>query len=1082
VVAHAPWVLRSDDGARELAQFFINRPIFAWVVALLISIGGILAITGLPVAQYPQVAPPQIAVSATYPGASAEVLDDTVTSVIEQQLNGIDHLLYMSSKSSSAGQATIELYFEPGTDPDIAQVQVQNKAQLAVPLLPIQVQQQGLSVRKSARNFLMIFALSSTDGSMSEIALGNYVTSNVLDPVRRTYGVGEANLFGTNYAMRVWLKPEKLRAFALDPSDVNAAISAQNAQVALGQLGARPAVEGQQLNLIVQGRSTLRTKEEFANILLRVLPDGSRVRLGDVADVELAGEDYTIQARINGKPAAGVAVKLAPGANALQCTEAVRKELTRLSAYFPPNVKITYALDASEFVRISIEEVVKTLVEAIALVFLVMYIFLQNVRATFIPTIVVPVALLGTFAFLYVFGFSINVLSMFGMVLAIGILVDDAIVVVENVERIMAEEGLLPKPATQKAMREVSGALVGITLVLIAVFLPMAFFGGSVGIIYQQFSVTMVCSLSLSMFLALSLTPALCATMLKPVSHGSTRKGLFGWFNRSFNYATDKYEGAVRHILRKVWLYGLAFFAVVGALGFLYMRLPSSFLPEEDQGYFVTQVSLPEGSTHGYTLKTVEAMEKFYLEQPEVESVIAVAGFSYNGRAQNSAFSFVRLKDWKEREGAEHSVDGLVARAKKAFFHIKNAIVFPTNVPAIRELGNGSGFDLQLQDQGGKGHKALLEARNKLIELAQKDLRIGSIRVQGLEDTAQMRLVVDDVRAAALNVSLAALNSALSTAFGSRYVNNFVNGNRVERVIVQLQAPYRMLPADLMAFEVKNLDGKMVPVSAIARLEWSYGSPQLERYNGVPSVNLVGTAPPGKSTGEAMAAIEELAKKLPQGFGFQWTGTSYQEKISGSQAPMLYSLSLLVVFLVLAALYESWSIPVSVLLIVPLGAIGVVLASALRGLPNDVYFKVGLLTTVGLSAKNAILIIEFARDLEAQGKDLMTATLEAVRLRLRPILMTSFAFILGVMPLAVSRGAGSASQNAIGTGVAGGMLSATVLGLLLVPLFYVVVRKLTGRPNAGAPPAEVVEQAHFHAQERAPDEAAQRALPEGAHA
>ena len=1081
--AHRAMVPALGLGARELAQFFINRPIFAWVVALLTSMVGVLAITGLPIAQYPNVAPPQIAVAANYPGASAEVLEDSVTSVIEQQLNGIDNLLYMSSKSSSSGQATIELYFEPGTDPDIAQVQVQNKAQLAVPQLPIQVQQQGLSVRKSARNFLMIFALSSTDGSMSEIALGNYVTSSVLDPIRRTYGVGEATLFGTTYAMRVWLKPEKLRAFNIDPSEVNAAISAQNAQVALGQLGARPAIEGQQLNIIVQGRSTLRTREEFANILLRVLPDGSRVRLGDVADVGLGGEDYTIQARINGKPAAGVAIKLAPGANALECSKAVRAQLERLSAFFPPNTKITYPLDASAFVRISIEEVVKTLVEAIVLVFLVMYIFLQNVRATFIPTIVVPVALLGTFGFMYAFGLSINVLSMFGMVLAIGILVDDAIVVVENVERIMAEEGLAPKPATQKAMREVSGALVGITLVLIAVFLPMAFFGGSVGIIYQQFSVTMVCSLSLSMFLALSLTPALCATMLKPVEHGSARKGLFGLFNRGFSYATDKYESSVRHVLRRLWVYGLGFAAVVVALGFLYMRLPSSFLPEEDQGYFLTQVSLPEGATHGFTLKTLETVEKFYLAQPEVDSLITVAGFSYNGRAQNSAFSFIRLKDWDEREGAEHSVDGLVARAKKAFFKIKNAIVFPMNVPAIRELGNGSGFDLQLQDLGGRGHAELLEARNKLIALAGKDPRIGSIRVQGLEDAAQMRLVVDDVRASALHVSLADLNTALSTAFGSRYVNNFVNGNRVQRVIVQLAAPYRMLPEDLLSFEVKNQDGQMVPVSAMGRLDWSYGSPQLERYNGVPSVNLVGTAPPGHSTGEAMAAIEELSKQLPAGFGFQWTGTSYQEKISGSQAPMLYSLSLLVVFLVLAALYESWSIPVSVLLIVPLGAIGVVAASALRGLPNDVYFKVGLLTTVGLSAKNAILIIEFAKDLEAQGKGLMEATLEAVRLRLRPILMTSFAFILGVMPLAVSRGAGSASQNAIGTGVAGGMLSATVLGLLLVPLFYVVVRKLTGKPPSSAGQGEPAHHAPvLQHGEPEHDQAAQRALSEGAHA
>ncbi len=1067
-----------------MAQFFIGRPIFAWVVALLIAIVGGLAIRGLPVSQYPRVAPPQIAVSANYPGASAEVLESTVTSVIEQQLNGIDNLLYISSKSSSSGQATIELYFQPGTDPDIAQVQVQNKAQLAVPQLPASVQQQGLSVRKSARDFLMIFTLSSTDGSMDDIALGNYVTANVLDPIRRTNGVGEAMLFGTTYAMRIWLKPEKLRAFSLTPSDVNSAISAQNAQVALGQLGSRPAIEGQQLNLIVQGRAMLNTPEEFANILLRVMPDGSRVRLGDVARVELGGEDYVTQSRINGNPSAGVAIKLAPGANALATADAVRARLEHLSAFFPPNTAVTYPLDASQFVRISIEEVVKTLFEAIVLVFLVMYLFLQNVRATFIPTVVVPIALLGTFAFLYAFGFSINVLTMFGMVLAIGILVDDAIVVVENVERIMAEEGLAPEPATRKAMKEVSGALVGITLVLGAVFLPMAFFGGSVGVIYQQFSVTMVCSLGLSMFLALSLTPALCVTLLKPVAHGHVRqkRGFFGLFNRAFAAGTDKYEGAVRHVLRRSWLYMLAFAGVVVALGVLYLRLPSGFLPEEDQGYFLTMMQLPEGATHEFTIQTLKQVEDYYSEQPEFESMIAVAGFSYNGRAQNSAFSFVRLKDWEQRAGKEHSVQAVVERATKAFSAIKNAIVFPLNVPAIRELGNSAGFDMQLQDLGARGHKELMAARDQLVGLARKDPRIGTIRVQGLEDTAQLRLAIDDVRASALRISLPELNDALSTAFGSRYVNNFVLGNRVQRVMVQLEAPYRMLPKDLLSFNVRNMDGQMVPLSAFAEVEWSYGSPQLERYNGFPSINLVGTASPGYSTGDAMEAMEQLAQKLPQGFGFEWSGTSLQEKLSGSQAPMLYALSLLIVFLFLAALYESWSIPASVLLIVPLGAIGVVLASSAVGLPNDVYFKVGLLTTVGLSAKNAILIIEFARELEAQGKELVAATLEAARLRLRPILMTSFAFILGVLPLALSSGAGSASQNAIGTGVAGGMLSATVLGVIWVPLFYVVVRKLTGGKASGTGQVSKQEDKAQVEQPIAPEQAARGALEEDAYA
>ncbi|MGV3771772.1 MAG: efflux RND transporter permease subunit [Verrucomicrobiales bacterium] len=1027
-----------------MARFFIDRPVFAWVLSILIMVLGGLAITQLPVAQYPNVAPPSISVTASYAGASAETLQDTVTSVIEQQLNGIDNLLYMSSASDASGQASVTLYFQPGTNPDVAQVQVQNKVQLAIPSLPQTVQQQGVVVAKATRNFMMFFTLSTTNDSLDEVALGNYIAANVLDPIRRVTGVGEAIMFGSQYAMRIWLNPDRMNSFGLTPADVTEAIRTQNTQVPVGQIGANPAMPGQQLNVIMQGRTTLRTVEEFENILLRMNSDGSRVLLKDVARVALGAQDYGTKARVNGHPSAAVAIKLSPSANALTTAESVRQKVEELSKFFPPAVRVDYPLDTSTFVQISIEEVVKTLVEAIILVFLVMYLFLQNFRATLIPTIVVPVALLGTFGVMMAAGFSINVLTMFGMVLAIGILVDDAIVVVENVERIMAEEGLSPLDATRKAMDQITGALIGITLVLTAVFIPMAFFSGSVGTIYKQFSLALVSSMLFSVFLAMSLTPALCATLLKPVhaGHMHEKRGFFGWFNRTFAKATTRYQGWVAKLLKHAILSMIAFLIIVAAVGWLYIRMPSSFLPAEDQGYFITNIQLPVGATQERTDEVLKEVEDYFLKQPEIESFITVAGFSFNGRGQNSALSFGRLKDWSEREGKEHTVQAVIGRAFGKFASIKDAVIFPLNPPAIAELGNSTGFDFQMQDLAGLGHDKLMEARNQLLALAAKNPNVAGVRPQGLEDAAQLKIDVDEAKATALGVSLADINTTLQSSFGSAYVNNFINGNRVQRVIVQLDAPYRMAPEDINKLFVRNRGGEMVPMSAFTNVRWIYGSPQLQNYNGFPSIEFVGSAPEGKSTGDAMDAMEEMAKQLPAGIGYEWTGQSYEERLSGSQAPMLYLLSLMVVFLCLAALYESWSIPFSVILVVPLGILGALLAASLRGLPNDVYFKVGLLTTVGLATKNAILIIEYAKDLEAQGKGLMEAVLEAVHLRLRPILMTSFAFILGVMPLVVSSGAGSASQNAIGTGVAGGMLAATVLGIFLVPVFYVVVRRM----------------------------------------
>jgi multidrug efflux pump len=1027
-----------------MPKFFIDRPIFAWVLSLLIMLGGVLAITHLPVAQYPTVAPPSIAINANYAGASAETVQDTVTSVIEQQMNGIDNLLYMSSSSSASGQSTVTLYFNSGTDPDIAQVQVQNKLQLAMPNLPQTVQQQGITVVKSTRNFLMFFALSSTNTDVSDIALGNFISSSVLDPLRRVTGVGEADLFGTEYGMRIWLNPDQLESYNLDANDIIAAVQAQNTQVPVGQLGARPAVIGQELNVTLQGQSTLTTVKQFEDILLRVNPDSSRVYLRDVARVELGGASYAMQARVDGRPAAAVGIRLAPSANAVATANAVRAKVNELSKFFPAGVQVDFPYDSSEFVRASIREVVTTLIEAIVMVFLIIFLFLQNFRATCIPTIVIPVALLGTFAVMYALGFSINVLTMFGMVLAVGELVDDAIVVVENVERIMSEEGLGPREATIKAMKQITGALIGISLVLTAVFIPMAFFGGSVGAIYRQFSLAMISCMLFSIFLAMSLTPALCATLLKPVEKGHhlRKQGFFGWFNRGFAATRKNYEAFLGRTIIKTPRYLFVYLVIVLAVGWFYIRLPSSFLPDEDQGYFITSIQLPVGATQERTVDVLKQVEAYYLQQPEIAGMVDVAGFSFNGQGQNAALAFVHLKDWSERHGPQHSVQAIIGRAFGALGQIKDAIIYPINPPPIPELGISSGFDFELEDQAGLGHDQLMQARNQLLGLAAKNPDITQMRFQGLEDTPQLKVDIDQAKASALGVSLADLNAALTTSFGSAYINNFVNGNRVQRVIAQLDSPFRMLPQDVSKIYVRNSSGQMVSLSSLATLHWIYGSPSLQHYNGFPALELVGSATPGKSTGQAMTAMENLAAKLPSGFGYEWTGQSFEERLSAKQAPLLYALSLIVVFLALAALYENWSIPVAVILVVPLGILGALLAATGRGLPNDVFFKVGLLTIVGLSAKNAILIVEFAKDMQAQGKGLIEATLEAAHMRLRPILMTSLAFILGVMPLALSTGAGSASRHDIGTGVAGGMISATVLAIVFVPVFFVLVRRI----------------------------------------
>ncbi|TVT53969.1 MAG: efflux RND transporter permease subunit [Azoarcus sp. PHD] len=1033
-----------------MARFFIDRPIFAWVIALVIMLAGALSILELPVSQYPAIAPPAVVINAKYPGASAQAVEESVTQIIEQKMTGLDGLLYMNSSSDAYGSSAITLTFDADTDPDVAQVQVQNKLQLAMPLLPTAVQAQGVQVAKSARNFLMVIGFVSPEGKQDGVDLADFVVSSVQDSLSRVTGVGEVTVFGSQYAMRVWLSPEKLNNYKLTPADVKAAIQAQNTEVSAGQLGGTPALPGQGFTASITAQSRLQTVEQFEAILLRTSAQGGEVRLADVARVEIGAESYGTVARYNGKPAAGVGIKLAAGSNALETANAVRAKLDQMKPYFPEGIDVVVPYDTTPFVRISIEEVVKTLIEAVVLVFLVMYLFLQNLRATLIPTIAVPVVLLGTFGVMAAFGFSINTLTMFGVVLAIGLLVDDAIVVVENVERVMSEEGLSPKEATRKSMRQITGALVGIGLVLSAVFVPMAFFGGSTGVIYRQFSVTIVSAMALSVLVAIVFTPALCATMLKPVEkghdigEGGMFSGFFAWFNRMFDRNTRRYESAVGGILNRSLRFIAIYLAIVVVLGFLFVRMPTSFLPEEDQGVMFNQVMLPAGATQERTLEVLRKVERHFLEDEKdtVKALFTVAGFSFGGSGQNMGIGFVNLKSWDERLAPGMDVKSIAGRAMGAFSQIREAMVFAFVPPAVIELGTSNGFNVQLQDRSGLGHTALVAARNQFLGMAAQDKRLVGVRPNGQDDTPEFRLEVDHAKAGALGISVADINDMLATAWGGSYVNDFIDRGRIKKVYVQSDASARMTPEDMNKWFVRNSMGEMVPFSAFATARWTYGSPRLERYNGQSSIEVLGQAAPGLSSGEAMAAVEEIMTKLPAGIGYEWSGTSFEERRSGSQAPALYALSLLVVFLCLAALYESWSVPFAVMLVVPLGVLGALLAATGRGLSNDIYFQVGLLATIGLSSKNAILIVEFAKAEMEAGKDLITATLTAVRMRLRPILMTSLAFGLGVLPLAISTGAGSGSQNAIGTGVLGGTIAATVLGIFFVPLFYVVIKRI----------------------------------------
>ena len=1032
-----------------MAQFFIDRPIFAWVIALFVLVLGGVSITQLPVAQYPPVAPPSIVITAVYPGASAQTLEDSVLAVVEQEMNGAPGLIYVESVAQANGSGTITLSFEPGTNADLAQVEVQNRLGRATPRLPSAVQQQGVRVDKARANFLLFAILSSTDPAYDPIALGDYAARNVLPEIQRVAGVGQAQLFGTERAMRVWIDPAKLLGFNLSSSDVVAAIRSQNAQVAAGAIGELPNIAGQGIAATVVVGGQLGTVEAFGKVVLRANADGSTVRLRDVARIELGAQTYATSARLNGKPSTGIGVQLSPTGNALATAAAVRAKMEELKRFFPAGMSYSVPYDSSRFVKISIEQVVITLLEAVALVFLVMYVFLQNFRYTIIPTIVVPVALLGTFGVLLALGFSINVLTMFGMVLVIGIVVDDAIVVVENVERIMSEEGLPPREATRKAMGQISGAIIGVTVVLIAVFVPLAFFSGSVGNIYRQFSAVMVASIAFSAFMALSLTPALCATLLKPVEagHHLEKRGFFGAFNRVFKRTAAGYESVVKRMLGKALRYLVIYAAIIGVVGWVYLRLPTSFLPAEDQGNLIVNVQLPPGATQERTRAVMEQVEAFILKQPEVEGMVGVLGFSFSGQGQNAALAFVTLKDWKLRPNPENSAQALAGRAFGALMGVRDAFIFPLSPPPIPELGQASGFSFRLQDRAGLGHDALVAARNQLLGMAGKSKVLTQVRPDGLEDAPQLQIDIDRDKAAALGVGFDAISATIGTALGSSYVNDFPNAGRLQRVVVQADAPARMQPEDLLKLNASNSRGQPVPLSSFASTRWVTGAMQTVRYNGYPAMRIGGSAAPGYSTGDAIVEMERLAAQLPQGFGYEWTGLSREEKLAGAQAFVLYGFAILAVFLCLAALYESWSIPFSVILVVPLGVLGVVLATLFRGYANDVYFQVGLITIIGLSAKNAILIIEFAKDLQAQGRTAVEAALEAAHLRFRPILMTSLAFILGVLPLFLATGAGSASQRAIGTGVVGGMLTAVVLAVFFVPLFFVVVRRFF-KPSA----------------------------------
>lgn len=1029
-----------------MSRFFIDRPIFAWVIAIAIMLAGLISIATLPIAQYPAIAPPAVAITGNYPGASAKTVEDSVTQVIEQKMKGIDGLRYMASSSDASGAVNITLTFDNGTNPDIAQVQVQNKLQLALPLLPQVVQQQGLTIAKSTKNFLMVLAFISEDGRMTQFDLADYATANVVDILSRVKGVGDLVNFGSQYAMRIWLDPAKLNSYKLTPIDVRNAIQAQNAQISAGQLGGTPAVKGQQLNATITAQSRLQTPEQFNQIILKTNASGATVRLRDVARVELGSENYGTLARFNTKPATGIAIKMATGANALDTAAAVKAKVEELSKFFPPGMKVLVAYDTTPYVKLSIEEVVKTLAQAVVLVFLVIYLFLQNFRATFIPTIAVPVVLLGTFGLLSAFGYSINTLTMFAMVLAIGLLVDDAIVVVENVERVMEEEGLDPKAATRKSMAQITSALVGISLVLSAVFIPMAFFTGSAGVIYRQFSVTIVSAMVLSILVALILTPALCATMLKPIKKGEhvVHRGFFGWFNRMFERSNKKYQSAVGRIIHRTTPYVTIYVLVIGVVGVIFLRQASGFLPDEDQGILYSQIVLPAGATQQRTLEVIKQVEHHFLvdEKESVATMFGVAGFSFGGSGQNAGLTFVRLKPWDQRTRPDQTAQAVVAKAMKSFAKIRDALVFAFAPPAALELGNANGFDLQLQDRAGLGHEKLMAARGQLLALAAKDPILTAVRPNGQDDMPEYRVDIDQQKASALGLSLSDVYTTLSIAWGSTYVNDFIDKGRIKKVFLQGDAPSRMLPKDVNKWFVRNANGDMVPFSAFATGRWAYASPRLERYNGLPSIEIQGSAAPGRSSGQALAEMEKLVAQLPAGIGYEWTGISDQEHSSGSQAPALYAVSLIFVFLCLAALYESWSIPFSVMLVVPLGIFGALLASVSRGYADDVYLQVGLLTTVGLAAKNAILIVQFAIAKMDQGENLYDSILEAVHMRLRPILMTSLAFGFGVLPLALSHGAGSGAQNAIGTSVLGGMLAATALGIFFVPLSFVLVRRI----------------------------------------
>ncbi len=1022
-----------------MASFFVDRPIFAWVIALFVLIGGAVALTRLPIAQYPSVAPPSIVVTATWPGASARALDESVTSLVEQELNGAEGLLYVESQSQGNGQTQITASFAPGTDPELAAVEVQNRMKRVEARLPEAVKRQGVQVTKANAGFLMIVSLVSPDGSHDAVELGDYLVRNVVDEIRRVPGVGSAVVFGTEHAMRIWLDPGKLVGLDLTPTDVLNAVRAQNAQVSAGSFGELPSPSTQQIYAQVVVPGQLATTEAFGEVVLRANPDGSVVRLADVARVELGGQSYATSTRVDGGPASGLGVQLSPTGNAVATADAVHAKLEELSRYLPPGMEAVVPFDTSGFVRISIEEVVKTLVEAVVLVFFVMWLFLQDLRATLIPTLVVPVALMGTFATMLAFGFSINVLTMFGLVLAIGILVDDAIVVVENVERIMRTEHLGPREATRKAMGQITGAIVGITLVLVAVFVPMAFFPGAVGVIYRQFSLSLVASMVFSAVLALTLTPALCATLLRP-AHGHEKGRFAAWFDRRFAALTARYTRGVERLLGRTGRSMGVYAAVVLVLALTYLRLPTSFLPVEDQGALTTNIQLPPGASANRTEAVIEQVEDFYLAHPGVQSLVTVRGFSFAGRGQNAALAFASLEDWDER-GSEHTASHIAGAANAAFSKIRDGIAFAVNPPPIRELGNATGFTFRLQDRGGLGHEALLAARDELVAKAAGSGILASVRPEGLEDTPQLELDVDRAKASALGVSFAEISNTLSVAFGSAYANDFPSDGRQQQVIVQADAEHRAMAEDLSKLHVRNDRGELVPLSAFAEARWIVGPVQLTRYNGYPAIKIAGDVKPGRGTGEGMAELERLAGELPAGIGYEWTGISLQEKESGASAPALFALSVVFVFLCLAALYESWSIPTAVLLVVPLGLFGAVVATSARGLPNDVYFKVGLIAIIGLSAKNAILIVEFAKDLQERGADLVEATLEAVRLRFRPIVMTSLAFVLGVVPLVTASGAGSASQRAIGTAVMGGMIAATALAVFLVPVFFVVVRR-----------------------------------------